>query len=261
MSRIRVLGFATLLAGSLALGACGDSTAPKLEPMTVDSILVEFAESQALGTSGLIITGNMGSFAALPTSENDCSYNASNQRFVCPPVTLDGFTTNRYYQLLDASGAPQSAFNRTTTAAFRSVSDVAGSITEQVVDETGGTISMTLTISGHDDQTLSGLLTSTHVLNGTSNSNLTLIFGADAPLSLAMSAETQDLVLPPRRSANRYPRSGSVVMSMTSEGEVTTITMTFNGTRMATMTIVSNGFSATCTIDLEDPESFGACGS
>jgi hypothetical protein len=259
MARIRVLGFATLLAGSLALGACGDGTAPKLAPITVDSILVELAETQALGASGFIITGSFGFGAAVPTSE--CPFNASNQRFVCEPVTLDGFTTTRYYQLLDASGAAQSAFNRATTAAFRTVSDVAGSITEEYEDEVLGPVSTTLTITAHDDQTLSGLLTATHVLNGTSNTDLTLAMTGETPLVLAVSSQTHDLVLPPRGAANKYPRSGSIVMNLTAEGETTTITMTFNGTRLVTMSIVSPGFSATCTIDLEDPESFGACGA
>lgn len=257
MSRIRVLGFASVLAGALAIGACGDSTAPKLSPMTIDSVLVEFAETQALGASGLIITGNLGSFAAIPTSQ--CPYNATNQRFVCDPVTVDGFTTTRYYQLLDASGAAQSAFDRATTAAFRTVANVAGSITEVIDDEELGPVSFTLSITGNDDQTLSGFLTGTHVLNGTSNSNMSIAIDTEV-FAVAVSSETKNLVLPRRGSADKYPKSGSIVMNVTAEGQVTTITMTFNGTSRVLMTIVSDGLTTTCTIDLEDPESFGACG-
>jgi hypothetical protein len=256
MSRTRVLGFATVLASALAIGACGDSTAPKLAPMTIDSVLVEFAETQALGASGLIIAGNFGGFASVPTSA--CPYDAATQRFVCAPVTIDGFTTTRYYQLLDASGNPQSAFNRATTSAFRTVSDVDGSLTETVDDEELGPVSVSMTITGHDDQTLGGFLVGTHVLNGTSSSNLTFDIDGEA-LSLALVSDTKALVLPARGSG-KYPVSGSIETQVTSQGVGTTITMTFNGTSTVLMTITSGGVTTSCNVDLEDPESFAACG-
>ena len=250
---------ASLVAACAVLAACGDGTAPKLSPVTVDTLLAELGETQALGTPGLIFAGPT-ALGALPTSASACPYNSSNQRFVCAPLIMGGLTTNRYYQLLDAQGAPQGEFNRASTEAFRTVADVEGSIDIDIPTD-GFTLAsaITLTVASHEDQTLSGLLSGTHTLNGSGNSTLTFV-GGGLPGGFTSSWTTSDLVLRKRGIRSKYPQSGSIAVNTSFDGDVTSIvTMTFNGTSIMTMTIESGGITTTCTVNLANPEAFPSC--
>jgi hypothetical protein len=101
------------------LGACGDSTAPKDPDVTLDMLLTDIGDAGALGEN---LTGGMPRWAtvtgAMPSGDA-CPYQAFTQQFVCHRSTSNGLTTSRYFQLLDALGAAQSAFSATTTAAIR----------------------------------------------------------------------------------------------------------------------------------------------
>jgi hypothetical protein len=241
-----------------ALAACSEGTAPTAALVTVDTLLADISSAEAFSSVGLAV-GGVPSFAGGMPSADACPYDSSTQRFVCPTVTSDGLTTSMYFQLLDASGTPQSAFNPATTAAIRTVSDLSGTQSSPESE-----IPMTMTIEGHSERTLSGLLTATRTLNGTGDAtvDMTLTFqGETMTTSVRIVETTKDLVLPARGSANRYPQSGSVSFSMSStdSGFDVSITITFNGTSTATMVVTSNGTKQTCTIDLANPETVPSC--
>jgi hypothetical protein len=160
-----------------------------------------------------------------------------------------------YYQLLDASNRPQSELNPATTAAIRSVSDISGTLTLSSGLTSG------LTLNRHGDQTLSGLLTDTHTLNGTSNSTQTMTLSGTS-LALTTVETVNNLVLPRRGSGDRWPQSGSITIDMTvGTGPTTRMTMTFNGTSTVVMEFSSAGGGGprTCNVDLQNPASIGPC--
>lgn len=255
MRSVRVSRAVSLLVACAVLAACGDGTAPKPSIVTVDTLLAEISEAQAFGAAGLGLGVGTVAFGPMPTRA--CSYNDSNQRFECSPMTVDGLTASRYYQLLDAAGAPQSAFNRTTTAAIRSVSDMSGTIDTPA---SGPEPASSFTITAHDDQTLGGLLTGTHVLNGTGTSTIDFTSGGIS-FTINSQSTTTNLVLPRRGSRNAYPTSGSMAFSISSpsDGIDISLVMTFNGTSTVTMTISSSGVTQTCTFDLAKPSTAPVC--
>jgi hypothetical protein len=238
------------------LAACSDGTSPKPSIVTVDTLLAEVNIGQGLGNAASGLAGVPMSTGLIRLGQ-DCPYNSVSQSFVCPARTTEGLTFDFYFQLFDASNVPQSAFNPATTAAIRTVSDIAGTIAP-----INGLPSSTMTLTAHNDQTLSGLLTETHTLNGTGNSAVSSDVG-DGPITVTTATTISNLVLPQRGSAKRYPQSGSISSDITSElgpiGSFTmNFTMTFNGTSTVTVTITSDGTTETCTFDLENPTS-GTC--
>jgi hypothetical protein len=251
---------ASLLAACAILAACGDGTAPKVSPVTIDSLLAEIGETQAFGTPGMVFTGPL-AVGAMPSRSDACAYNSTTQRFVCPPISMGGLTTNRYYQLLDAAGTPQSAFNPATTDAFRTVADVEGSITVDL--PALGTVApaaVTVTMASHEDLTLSGLLTGVHTLNGTGSSTST--FSGEELPGLTTSWTITNLVLPKRGAGAKYPQSGTMTVAVEfNGGELSShITMAFNGTSIMTMTMVTNGMTTVCTVNMAKPGSPPSCG-
>lgn len=115
----------------------------------------------------------------------------------------------------------------------------------------------TITIDGQDELTLSGILSGVHVLNGTSAMN---VHGTDAgsttPFVMSISTTIADLVLP-ATPADKWPKSGRIIMDLTDSMEGTTsttrFTMTFNGTSKVAVTMTSDGFTLSCTMDLASP--------
>jgi hypothetical protein len=193
-------------------------------------------------------------FSVIPAQAN-CPYDVSTQRFVCPSVTRSGITTSLYYQLLDASNQPQSAFSPTTTAAIRTVNDVSGTLTTSGTTVSGSAPG-TLIITGHGDHTLSGLLTDTHVLNGSSTTTLDIdLKFNDLPVNdtFTLAETTTNLVLPKRGSSSPYPQSGSIALDLTSAADHTLdshVVITFDGTNVATIVSTENGMTQTCRVDL-----------
>lgn len=251
MQLIRFSRAAYLPVACAILAACGESTAPKEAVITVDSLLADISDAQAFSAAGMSMSGAPMVAGMMPTAAT-CPYDSATQSFVCPTTTMNGVTMSMYYQLFDASGALQSAFNPTTTAAIRTVSDLSGT-----VPTTGA---LTATIEGHNDKTLSGLLTATRTLNGSSTTTVTMNDGSQ-PLRLTIAETTTDLVLPQRGSATPYPLSGSISMDVTTSGGGfdVHVTITFNGTSTATMVVTSNGTTQTCTVNMASPQATPSC--
>lgn len=236
------------VAAVLALaGACSDSTGPSnVQPAELNDVLAELQPS-SLGSavdafSPLPVPG----FSALVPSS--CSYDGASKSFVCPNVTISGITASRSFSLFDANGMPQATFDRTATAAVALKTTLAGTITS------GGA---TVTIDERQDVTLSGLLTGIHTLNGTSLSHVTGSIGTGAgsiPLSTTVSTTITNLVLPRSSTGNQWPQSGTIAATITdTDSEPMSVTITFNGTSKATMTVTMGGLTTTSTIDLTNP--------
>lgn len=245
---------AVLLAAALSiLAACGDGTAPKTAAVTVDTLLADINEGLEQVAPAIEMAG--GTFiASAPISASACPYTSSSQSFVCPSTTIGGLTYVRSYQLLDAAGVPQAAYSPTTTAAIRTTSDVSGTLSD------AGPPPSTTTITSHDTQTLSGLLTANRVLNGTGTMTATFASGPVSS-SWTMNTANTDIVLPARGSVSHYPQSGSTSVEFSMAGGAFTVsaTLTFNGTSIATLVTTTNGVTETCTIDLSNPGSGPTC--
>lgn len=240
--QLRLAALATIV----ALGAaCSDSTAPSSDPPAdLSQVLAELQPSLLASSLSMVSPVPAPNFSApVPSS---CGYDGVSKSFVCPNVTVSGVTASRSFTLFDASGAPQTAFDRTTTAAVQLKAAVAGTVTS------GAT---TLVVGEQQDMTLSGLLTGVHTLNGTSALQMTGSYGTGAtaiPIKTSVSTTIASLVLPKSSSGSQWPQSGTITASITdaSFGSPMTVTIAFDGTSTAKMTVTVNGFTTTSTIDL-----------
>lgn len=258
---MRVTPFAGLLswlAGCVILASCGDSTSPEPLPAAqLDEVLAESMEAQTLGASGLAATGvSLAPSAGLP--RGTCIWNEQFVGFDCPARTSGDTRITVSFQLLDASGNSLRAYDATKVAAIRTVSDVNGKSTfRSPLDGT----TQTLTVVAHNDATLSGLLTATHVLNSLGTSSLTSTSSLGS-FTIKSRQITKDLVLPPRRAANPYPLSGSITSEVFGTDGVTPtsmVTMTFNGTSTVALRITFGTTTRECTLNLDRPAIPASC--
>ena len=242
--RLRLAPLAAILA---LAGACSDSTGPSTDqPADLSQVLAELQPSLLASSVSMVSPVPAPSFSApVPSS---CSYDGAAKSFVCPTVTVSGVTASRSFTLFDASGAPQAAFDRTTTAAVQMKAAFAGTVT------TGAT---TLVLDQQQDMTLSGLLAGVHTLNGTSLLHMTGSQGTGAGailINTTVSTKITNLVLPRSSSGSPWPQSGTMAATITDAKFGTmTIAIAFNGTSTATMTVTADGFTTTSTIDLSSP--------
>ena len=186
----------------------------------------------------------------------DAIPNGSNKRFECPSTTANGVTFTMYYQLLDGSNNAVSSFDAKTVAAIHTVSDVSGTIASPA-----GSPTSAITLTGHDDATISGLLTATHTLSSTGTSAESFTLGGQ-PFNVATS-QTTNLQFPKTGLKNQYP-TGTMAMDITASGAgmpagTSHVTMTFNGTSTVTMSFSGGGFTQTCTLDLAKASAVPNC--
>jgi hypothetical protein len=243
------------LAAILALtGACSDSTGPSdVQPADLSQVLAELQPSSLAPLAGQVSGVPVAALAApVPSS---CSYESASKSFVCPNVSVSNITVSRSFTLLDASGAPQTAFDKTTTAAVRMKTAFAGTVTSPTT---------TMVIEQQQDITLSGLLTGAHTLNGTSSGRLTGSVGAGTttiPVATTISTTITNVVLPRSSSGSQWPQSGTITATITDSAlagmpeATSTVIITFNGTSRPTISITVNGVTLTSTIDLANPGS------
>lgn len=245
---------AAVAAASL-VGACAETastTSPSNSPLDVATLVS--ATTSANLTAGERALFSLPSAGAAPTIDPAaCPFSSSTQDFVCTPVVRNGLTFRTTYFLLDSTGQSMSSATSSTLAALRTLIDVNGTATLP----TG--INGTAAINSHSDMTLSGLLTSTHMLSGASieHDTLTATIGSVTTRSAVDAATTtSNAVLP--QSAGQWPASGTVTSDVTTSligsGSSFTTTghlmMTFNGTSTVTAVITVGGHVSTCQIDL-----------
>jgi hypothetical protein len=180
-----------------------------------------------------------------------CSYDATSGGYTCANIVTGGMTITRGFTLFDAAGHTQQSYDRTTTAAIRTVLTAIGTISS------GAT---TLNVDQQQTMTLSGLLTGVHTLNGVSVSTLSGTFTGGLPTAQAMSSKqtltVTDVVLPSNTAgANPYPERG--VLRMAGETKVgvvpsvpSELVLTFNGQRLVPVSITVAGITRNCTLDL-----------
>lgn len=232
--------------------ACSDSTGPGDPRATLDEVMREandplLDEIASRASVGLIAFASRtsGPFHA------GCGYVAASESFVCPVITSDGMRLERSYILLDAAGNRQAAFSPTTTAAVRTTMHISGRSTEAGSD---------FTFDELDDRTVSGLLTSRHVLDGTSTMSMSGTMPAPGSTSAMMrgsqTTKIESLVLPSRD--NRWPGPGTMTMDgMMAFGSYESplhMRALFTGTRCVTITVGDGAWSDTFTIDLANPD-------
>ena len=119
-------------------------------------------------------------------------------------------TFERSFILFDAGGSRQSEFRRGVTASVRTISHLGGTVT---------TPSFTQTIDVADDRTVSGLLGTRHVLDGTTSATMQDTFAeqpgssAQLPVRMTSTSVIESLVLPSKD--RQWPGPGIVRMAGT----------------------------------------------
>ena len=235
----RLLAAALMLAA--AAGACVDSpTGPAAPPNDLASALGELS-LDALIPGGAGISAPVASTALTPIG---CAYNSASLAFTCPTVTSNGLTVTQDYTLLTSANTPQSSFDAATTNAVRQHIAIAGTAVS------GGE---SIDVAVDQTFTLSGLLSDTHVLDGVQTANLS---SPGFNLTEQVTTTVSSLVLPQRGSSNRYPRSGTIAMTLldsdTAGGASSTLSfvITFNGSSTAAVDVTTDGVVQHCTVNL-----------
>jgi hypothetical protein len=251
-SAVAVLAAATLAA---ALSACGSdsSVAPTNEKLDVAALVAS--------SSGASYNAGARSLATLPNTNTTpsvdpalCPFSAANQLFECAPVTRNGLTFKTAYALLDGSGHSLSQRVASSVASIHTLIDINGTTTV-----TAGNASTAITLNSHSDHTLSGLLTDTRVLNGTStehDTTATTIGGSTTHTAIDATTTTANLEIP--RASGEWPATGTITTDVKTKsslrvGELTTsirAVTTFNGTSTVTTALTIGGHTTTCKLDL-----------
>jgi len=238
-----VLLFAALIA------AC-DSGSPTTPTSSLDADLgVVEVVTGGMSSYSAAGSGYVGSGGFAPVlramQPSACAYNEATQFFTCPTVSSGGYMVARKFRLLDASGASLSSANPETVAAIRAVIDVQGGPSSQAL------------ISRHEDNTLSGLQTTTRTLDGTATQDLTLYDGNGLVTMLTHDVSVTTGLAVVNSVEQRYPLGGTII----SDGTITYAgggssfpyhrEIIFDGSNIMTMKqSVSGGSTMTCKVPL-----------
>lgn len=249
---------ALLVAAGIAGCGSDTATAPVSHSLDVSTEISAMANGSTGGLSGV------SSLLSLPVTTNfpivvpsSCAYLSATQGFVCPTATANGLTFDISYFLSDASGHSQSAPDVNTTASIRAVADTRGTVNLPASTGSLGTV----TLSDHTDMTMSGLLASNRLLNGTSTSHydVTTTGTVTSHGLVDLSTAAANVVLPREGASPAWPLSGTVtsnVTAVTSIGFLPSVTttgktvVTFNGSSTPTVVVTVAGLVRTCKIDL-----------
>jgi hypothetical protein len=226
------IGAAALLAFA---GACSsDSTGPGAPAASLDQVFSEASLSSLSAYTGSFTPVS----ASLTTLPSPSSCENSGGLYVCPTVTISGVTFNRKFVLYDDHDVLQQQFVSGTTAKVRFESTAHGTVTS-------GTNSFT--VDQAQSLVLTGLTTSTHLLNGTSAWSV-----AQGATVTAVVVDFDDLELP--KESGGYPGSGSIDLTLTHTPETAGplhAHLTFNGTSKVAVTLNIGGLQLpSCTVDL-----------
>jgi hypothetical protein len=259
---------------AFAAGACStDSTAPDPLALRLSADLAQVAADGAaddvLGMRGLNLDLRTG-FAFFPAPAagpgRDCPYDAGSGYHVCPEVVLEnGFTINRRYAFFNAASQPMEDYDANLTASINLKKSVVGS-----VERSGDAGSWNASVDHARDMTVSGLQgdEQTRTWNGTGATKVTrarFAASGDSRTYDVNAAVTVANVVVPHRNNDQldpWPLSGTITkviagtVTVTRGGETETrsvsrtMTLTFNGTQFASMTVSGPNGSETFEVDL-----------
>jgi hypothetical protein len=264
MTRSIVGSLFAAVSAALVVGCHSDSAVGPSSENTLDlaAIMSQMSIGRVGSVPGASTVMSVPVTGGIPTLvPAACSYSPTTQGFVCPTATSNGLTFDISYFLYDVAGKAQSAADAKTTASVRTVVDAKGTTTLPPTNGTTGTA----TIADHSDMTMSGLLTSTHTLNGNGVSHYDVSLSGSTSLHgvIDMTTVTKDVVFPTSTDATTpvWPSSGTItsdsktVAAIGGLGSITTTShavITFNGTSTATIVFTSSasGATATCKLDL-----------
>lgn len=188
-------------------------------------------------------------------NDTNCTFSAATGDVTCPATTRDGLTSTRIATYKTAAGVAQAKADSTTNSA-RTRLAVAGTRTRRD--------SATAVISSSSDRTVTGLAkgSTSRTVNGTSSGseNTTGKNSSGTFTSLRVAGDTtRALIIPLVDGKPTYPTSGSVTrhtkVTATVAGGTPQVsnrreTITYNGTATATVVIVTDGVTKTCTVTL-----------
>lgn len=247
------------LAAPLALAAlagCGSSDAPTAPRGAFDPQAL--AASMTLPELGAAMAQIPGASIALSAAGGGlpgrfCAWSAAALANVCQPVTLpNGLRASGSWVALDAAGVPLAQPTAATAAAFRTVTELGGTL--RLSPGANSSDPLALTIVSRAEQTLSGLLTGRRQLDGTSVVTSTIGVGSEAT-TLTATTTVVGLVLP--AAGQRWPQAGTVTTRTQSgalAGTGLEQVMTFDGTsRVAVVVRGLFGAERRCTLDLARP--------
>ena len=257
MTRPRLLAFAVVAALSAACGDEPTRVGPPASPEATLDVATFVGDAVAEDVSLMrTLEGAFGvpSADAFLTGEwrTDCTFSASTGRFTCPVLSHEGRTVARGYQLLDAAGRPQSAYDATTTASASFAVAVIGTVSnDQISVSFGRERSMTITgLGGSETQ---------HTVNGTgavSSARTRHGQGESTRIyTMTSGAAIVDVVIPFPRAPGAWPLSGTITRQVTFTRDVAggqtqedsrTATVTLNGTQFVPLTVGGQTF----TLDL-----------
>jgi hypothetical protein len=241
----------------LAVTSCRDASSGPSDPVDVLTADVAVVAGDAAFEDVNVIYTQLGAFG-VPTGDiqrtggwrGACPYDAPTGRFTCPPRTGENITITHSYGFRDAAGQPQSAYDATTTDTANFRSTMTGSVTRD---------RWSATIARERDITASGLAgaETQHTINGFGSSTESRSRHTDGGVrsyTMAATATFTNVVVPFPRSRGAWPLSGSITRQVTasrdgdggSTAATRTATLTFNGTRFATLNVGNRTF----TVDL-----------
>jgi hypothetical protein len=239
----RAIGLGLLAA---ALSGCKDVTAPEATP-PVD-VFGAIADVESYAAAGFAAWGAP-MLPSLGTISGSCPFDSTIERFVCAPVSNEGLTLARSFQLFTAAGNLQSAYEPTTTRSIRVDMNLTGTIG-------AGTVSAR-NVSYHSVQTVGGMDDDTRTLVGTSEAQ----FAAPGAATLTMNTAT-NLTIPRAATAGRvYPTGRIRTLAVSSIlPTVIEIITDFDGTSTAVRRLIFAGV-LTCTINLDQLSAPPTCTS
>ena len=239
-----------------AVISASDATTEDVSILTASDMTMSGGAVQSVvAGNGLMLSRTPGPALNYAWSFGDgCTYSSTTGRFTCPPITVGGLTLNRDYAFYDANNVAQSAYDASLTASANFHVSVAG---VHVVDNGADTVSRdrNLTVSG-----LAGAETSrTWNGTGTRDDHGERDFtDAKRNYHTTDNVTVSNVVVNLPRSSNPWPISGTITRQISGTASVTkagvsksfsvtrTVTITFNGTQYATVTVGTN----TYTLDL-----------
>jgi hypothetical protein len=264
MERSFMRYFRALPAAAAVILLAGCDSNPTTPTVDVDAALSQMSSNGIATYSGAAAsasTSGLGSLASpsVPAANAaNCPYNTSTEFFVCDPITSSGVTFSRSFQLLDAQGVSLSTANPLLVASIRSVIDIDGTVTPP------NGAQLTTEITRHEDATLSGIQSTSRVLNGSATQRLAMTGSSFSFVSNDTSA-TADLLLP-STPQQKYPLGGTITTNRTISTSGVAATslhqseeISFDGTSVMTVKIMHGTEARTCLVNLATPGVAPSC--